>query len=337
MHSWKPISYKAIEGQTASSVNGVLLYPLKIFIMALDINLEFMDPIRIYNRYSQSIEEETIWGERCLRWLYQKPSGRFFEGKFLSKKFFSVCVGWWMRRFWSRGYIDTFVKKYGINAGIFEKKFSEYRSFDEFFSRRIKKEFRPIAAKDNQLIFPCDGRHLVVESLKNFPIFFVKGQAFRINSFLKDQELAERFGDGSMLISRLSPVDYHRFHFPCDVLAQNPYEIRGRYASVNPLATRQRLSIFFENKRIRTLLSHTLGDILMLEIGATCVGSIQQTFHFNTKYLKGDEKGYFRFGGSTIVLLFEKGKVRFADDLIKYSRIGMETYAFMGDEMATWV
>jgi phosphatidylserine decarboxylase len=121
------------------------------------------------------------------------------------------------------------------------------------------------------------------------------------------------------------------------VLAETPYYIRGNYSSVNPLAIRQRLSIFFENKRMRTLLHHTFGNILMLEVGATCVGSIRQTFRFHAKHAKGAEKGYFHFGGSTVLLIFEKNKMKFSEDLIKYSRSGIETYAFMGDEMATWV
>ncbi|MDR0445389.1 MAG: archaetidylserine decarboxylase [Puniceicoccales bacterium] len=295
-----------------------------------------MDTIRFYNRYSQAVEEEPIYGERLLRWLYQRPFGNFCERRFLSRKIFSSCIGWWMRRSWTRKYIDGFVEKYKINADIFEKKPSGYRSFDEFFSRRIKREFRPIAAKEDQLIFPCDGRHFVIESLQKIPYFFVKGQVFQLGSFLRDEALEKQFCDGSMLISRLSPVDYHRFHFPCDALTETTYCIFGRYASVNPIAIRDRIAVFWENKRMKTSLHHDLGDVLMIEIGATCIGSIEQTFHFNAKHLKGTEKGYFHFGGSTVVLLFEKGKIRFAQDLVKNSRAGMETYAFMGDEMATW-
>jgi phosphatidylserine decarboxylase len=298
-----------------------------------------MDTIRFYNRYSQTIEEEPIYGERFLRWLYhyQRPFGNFCERQFLSRRIFSSCIGWWMRRSWTRKYIDAFVEKYKINADIFEKKLLEYGSFDEFFSRRIRKEFRPITADDGKLIFPCDGRHFIVESLPKSPSFFIKGRIFQLGSFLKDKTLEKRFRDGSMLISRLSPIDYHRFHFPCDALAEAAYCIFGHYASVNPIALRNRISVLWENKRMRTLLHHDLGDILMVEVGATCVGSIEQTFHANTKNLKGDEKGYFHFGGSTVVLLFEKGKIRFAHDLAENSRAGIETYAFMGDEMATWI
>ncbi|MDR3143383.1 MAG: archaetidylserine decarboxylase [Puniceicoccales bacterium] len=295
-----------------------------------------MEPIRFYNRYSQSLEEEPVVGERFLRWLYETPTGRFCEGKFFAQRLFSSCVGWWMRRAWSRGHIGAFVRKYGINIEIFEKKTDEFRSFDEFFSRRIRRIFRPIVAQENKLAFPCDGRHLAIESLEDTPSFAVKGQHFQLKSLLGDRKLAEQFRDGSLLLSRLSPVDYHRFHFPCDVLAENPYEIRGRYSAVHPIAIRQRLAIFSENKRMRTLLRHPSGDILMVEVGATCIGSIRQSFPFNTEQAKGDEKGYFHFGGSTILLLFEKNKLTFSDDLLQQSRKGRELYAFMGDEMAMW-
>ncbi|MDR0728112.1 MAG: archaetidylserine decarboxylase [Puniceicoccales bacterium] len=295
-----------------------------------------MEPIRFYNRYSQSLEEEPVFGERFLRWLYETPSGRFCEGKFFARRLFSSGVGWWMRRGWSRRHIEGFIRKYGINTEIFEKKPAEFRSFDEFFSRRIRRIFRPIVAQEDKLAFPCDGRHLVVESLEDTPSFAVKGQRFRLESLLGDHQLAEQFHDGSLLLSRLSPVDYHRFHFPCDVLAENPYEIRGRYSAVHPIAVRRRLAIFSENKRVRTLLHHPSGDVLMVEVGATCVGSIRQSFRFNSSQAKGDEKGSFHLGGSSILLLFEKNKLTFSDDLLQQSRRGIELYAFMGDEMATW-
>jgi len=296
-----------------------------------------MEAIRFYNRYSQSIEEEPIFAERFLRQLYRTSGGRFCERHFLAKKLFSSAVGWWMRRPWTRRHIGTFARKYRISDEIFEKNFSQFRSFDEFFSRRIRKNFRPIVTRENRLAFPCDGRHFAIESLANVPSLFVKGQHFDLETLLGDPGLTEQFRDGSLLISRLSPVDYHRFHFPCDVLAENPYEIRGRYSSVHPIALRRRLAIFWENRRMRTRLHHTAGDVLMLEVGAIGVGSIRQTFRFNAPQAKGDEKGYFRFGGSTVLLLFEKNRVKFSDDLLKYSRDGLETYAFMGDEMAMWL
>ena len=137
-----------------------------------------------------------------------------------------------------------------------------------------------------------------------------------------------------MLLSRLCPVDYHRFHFPCVGEAGIPRFINGWLYSVNPIALATRPSIFWENKRVVTAIeSPALGQVQFVEIGATMVGSIRQTYTPGETVAKGDEKGYFAFGGSSVAVLFEKGRIEFDADLLENTVNGLETYAHVGERM----
>ncbi len=145
---------------------------------------------------------------------------------------------------------------------------------------------------------------------------------------------ARRFVSGSMLIARLCPTDYHRFHFPCDGVPSKAKLINGSYFSVSPIALRKKLSILNENKRVITEMeTKQFGNVLCIEIGATFVGSVHQTHVPEKPVNKGDEKGYFEFGGSCIVLLFEKGKVVFDPDLVINTEKEVETLARFGESL----
>ena len=175
----------------------------------------------------------------------------------------------------------------------------------------------------------------MLPDIANCDDFFIKGTRFDLSALLRDDSLAGRFAHGSMLISRLCPVDYHRFHFPCAGTPGAARLINGPLYSVSPIALRSRASILWENKReITVLRTPALGDVLLLEVGATCVGSIVQTYTPNTPVEKGAEKGRFRFGGSCFITIFEPGKIQFSDDLIEHSKAGREVYARMGDVAA---
>jgi phosphatidylserine decarboxylase len=164
--------------------------------------------------------------------------------------------------------------------------------------------------------------------------FFVKGQKFDLPALLGDPALAERFARGSLVLSRLCPVDYHRFHFPVCGVPGTPRLLPGPLFSVSPLALRRRLAYLWENKRVLTEV-HTerFGLVLILEIGATNVGSIVQTFTPNRPVAKGAEKGFFRFGGSSVITLFEPGRISLAPDLLRESAGHRELYAHVGESL----
>ena len=139
-----------------------------------------------------------------------------------------------------------------------------------------------------------------------------------------------------MAIIRLAPADYHRYHFPASGIASASVPVKGHYFSVSPLALKGSLKILCENYReFCTLSTADYGDILITDVGATMVGSITQTYKAETEVKKGDEKGYFSFGGSTLVLLFEKDKVVFDKDLILNTKNRFETSVKMGENIAT--
>ena len=238
----------------------------------------------------------------------------------------------------TRARIAPFIKEYELDASEFVRSVDEFANFNEFFFRRLKPEARPIDSNAESVVFPADGRHLCVPDLSQCDGLFVKGEMFGLRQLLNDDALAEQYASGSLLLSRLCPVDYHRFHFPAAGVPGATRLINGPLYSVNPIALRQNIQILATNKRCLTRLqTEAFGEVLLLEIGATCVGSICQTFHPGLPVNKGDEKGYFRFGGSSTMTIFEPNRIRFDEDLIENSRHQRELYARIGDHMGQLV
>jgi phosphatidylserine decarboxylase len=293
------------------------------------------EAITFFDRLTQRVETEHVYGEAFLRFTYENPLGTLPLHTLVKRAAFSAWYGRRMDAPASRAKIAPFLSTYGVDASEFADTPESFRTFNEFFYRKLKPQARPIATGENEIIFPADGRHLVLPDIAACDDFFIKSIRFDLAALLGDAHEAQRYEQGAMLISRLCPVDYHRFHFPCDGRPNTPRLINGPLYSVSPIALRKRPSILWENKReITTLRTSRLGDVLLLEVGATCVGSIVQTFTPDAAITKGDEKGCFRFGGSCFITIFEPGKIRFANDLIEHSRAGREVYARMGDVAA---
>lgn len=291
-----------------------------------------VEPIRFFNPSSGQLETEQVYGEGYLRWAYENPLGRLTTAAVLQKACFSQWYGWRMDRPSSVSRILPFIERYGVDASEFADAVESYQSFNDFFYRRLKPQARPVDPDPKSVVYPADGRHLAIANIDEATVFYVKGQRFQLADFIADAALAKRFCGGSMLISRLCPVDYHRFHFPLAGRAERAQPINGALRSVSPIALRQHLNILWQNKRQRTLLTTDAGDeILIVEIGATCVGRIHQTYTPNTPLPKGAEKGYFAFGGSCVVCLFPAGKVTFAPHLLQYSAEGIESYGKIGE------
>lgn len=292
-------------------------------------------PIHFYHRLTQNIETETVYGEGPLRFVYEHPLGRLALHTLVKRRLFSHGYGAQMDKAASRAKIQPFIETYGLDVTEFAEPVESFRTFNEFFYRKLKPDARPLAGGPETVVFPADGRHLVIPDLSQETHFWLKGLRFDIHALLADAQLAQRYQGGALLISRLCPVDYHRFHFPCAGQAGASRLVHGPLYSVSPIALARRPSILWENKRAITELSHTpAGTVQLLEVGATCVGSIVQTYTPGASVSKGDEKGYFRFGGSCFITLFEPGRIRFSADLIEHSATGREVYARMGDAAA---
>ena len=292
------------------------------------------DAIQYFNRYTQRVEAEQIYGEGFLRWIYGSLSGRLALHAVAKRGFFSRWYGWRMDRAASRAKVAPFIQNFRVDPGEFADAPESFRTFNEFFYRKLKPGARLIAGDARTAVFPADGRHLGFADVSRMEGIFVKGAVFSLGELLRDRELAERFQRGSMVLSRLCPVDYHRYHFPVGGLATEPRLLNGWLYSVSPIALRRNIRIFTENKRAITRIeSPEFGTVLMLEVGATNVGSFEYTFTPNTRVAKGAEKGYFKFGGSSTITLFEPGRVKLDADLLVHTAERRELYARMGDRL----
>lgn len=290
--------------------------------------------MNIFNRYTQELEREKTPNETSLFLLYTTGFGHMLLKLFIKRVWVAKLVGWWMNWKISRKKILPFVLRYDIDLDQFEKKLEDYKHFNDFFYRKFRMGVRPICGGNESICFPAEGRHMGFKNFDEDQTFFIKGKRFSIESLVNNKMIAEHFRGGTCVVSRLSPVDYHRFHFPCDGMPQKSYCINGTLLSVNPIALQSSFRTFGENKRWVTLLkSDTFGQVLIVEIGATFIGSVNQTFVPFSEVKKGDEKGFFAFGGSTVVTIFEHGRVELSDDLIYCTQRGFELYAHVGDFM----
>jgi phosphatidylserine decarboxylase len=298
-------------------------------------------PIQYWHRAKKIVETEQIYGERWLRFAYGNPLGRLALWLFVRRAAFSHLYGWRMNRPFSVNKVLPFIVAYNIDVDEFAKSAFAFKTFNEFFYRALKPGARPVAPGENVAVLPADGRHLVFPDLDAADGFYVKGAKFTLAELLGEahlpsaqQVLAPRFSGGAMLISRLAPVDCHRFHFPVGGRSGEPQLIRGWLYSVHPIALRRNLRYLVENRRMVTLVeSAAFGTVAMVEIGATAVGRIRQTFIPDRSVAKGEEKGLFAFGGSCVITLFSRGRIQFDDDLVAQSAQHRETYARLGDRL----
>lgn len=292
------------------------------------------DPIRYFDRKKKTIETEQIYGERWLRWTYESRAGRFALNLLVKRVLASRYYGWRMNWRYSAQKILPFIADYNLDVDEFAKKPYSFKNFNQFFYRALKPGARPVAEGDRVAVLPADGRHLAFQDVDGADGFYAKGQRFSLESFLGDQALAAEFAGGALLISRLCPVDYHRFHFPVPGQPGETRLINGALYSVSPIALRRNLAYLWENKRMVTLVdSPQFGRVAVCEIGATMVGTIAQTFVPGRPVEKGDEKGLFKFGGSCVVTIFRRGKIKFDADLLEHSAQQIEVYAKMGERL----
>lgn len=282
---------------------------------------------------------EKVYGSSALKLLYgddliSKILGFPLLHTIVKNPIFSRVYGFFQKTNSSRKKIKPFIKNFEVNPNEFLEDVDQYLSFNDFFIRKLKPESRPIFKQDNVAVIPADGRYLFFQNIDAALGFVVKDQKFNLETLLDDPILKEKYSGGSMIMARLCPTDYHRFHFPADCNPSKVKMINGWLYSVNPIAIKKDIHIFTENKRAITELETTqFGKILYLEIGATSVGSINQTYKPNQSYKKGDEKGYFSFGASSLILLFEHDRLIIDEDLLLATNQGFEIKCLMGQSM----
>lgn len=291
--------------------------------------------IKFYDRKTGEYKIEKVAGEKYLKWIHESSVGKSFLELFVKRKLFSVLYGKYCDSSFSSRKIANFIKEFDIDMNISQKSESDFKNFNDFFTRKLTNNARYIDVNDNKtLISPCDGKLLAYSNIDIDKIVQVKGFEYSLKELIGNDIIASEYQNGTCLIFRLCPTDYHRFHFFDSGVCGETNKITGSYYSVNPIALSNIKKVFCQNKREWSMFeTDNFGDVLYVEVGATCVGAIEQTYNENQRVNRGDEKGYFKFGGSTVVLFFKKGKVNIDNIIIENSTKSIETAVVLGEEI----
>ena len=289
--------------------------------------------IRYIDRKTKELKTENPPAELFLKFLYHNPFGKYTLLPIVQRKFISEIYGRLMDKPSSAKKIFQFAKQFDIDLSELQKNLDEFKSFNDFFYRRLKIGKRNI---EQGFVSPGDGRLIAFENISELKYFYVKGREFTLDKFLQNNDLAKKYKQASLIILRLAPNDYHRFHFPYNGIPSKTTKIKGKYNSVSPHALKGYFTnVFCQNKREYLILkTKDKNDILISPVGATMVGSIIETYSPETEVKKGDEMGYFKFGGSSIVILVDKDKIKIDEDILENTRNKMETLVRMGEKIA---
>ncbi len=291
--------------------------------------------IDVIDRKSGQKFQEVIYGENAMKMIYGNTLGTKFVSKILANQTLSNIYGAYNDSATSRHKIPKFIELLNIDTTECALPIAEYQTFNDFFARKLKPAARPIDTSESGIVSPGDGRLLVFPKISKDTLSYVKWAPIKLfDLFENNQELADKYAEGSCAVLRLCPSDYHRFHFPTSGSIGITKTIPGLLHSVNPYALEQDIPVYSLNKRTHcTLKSEIAGDVLLMEVGAMFVGTIVQTYRPAAEVKKGDEKGFFKFGGSTTIMFFEKNKMTFDKDLIQNTENKVETYVRMGEQI----
>ena len=293
------------------------------------------DNPQLYNRKTRNIESEDAYKSGGLKILYRTPFGKLLTRTVLVRRGISRLYGRYMKSAKSTGKITEFINHYNIDVSEIKRPIESFTSFNDFFIRELKAHARPIDTTPSHLISPADSR-LFVFDLAGHPKLPVKGYWYHIEELVKDPEIADMFRDGWCFIYRLAPNDYHRYAYLDNGHQDKVIRINGILHSVNPIALRETPGVMARNYRELTLL-HTehFGPVAHIEVGALFVGKIFNRTYGPATFKRGEEKGWFEFGGSTVIQLFRKDAIRPDQDILDHTARGIETLVRLGEKTGT--
>ena len=271
--------------------------------------------IKIYNRKTKKYVVEEQYGQNILNFLYNKKIGRILL-KIVINPLFSKIYGSYKKSRLSKKEINKFIEKYNINISKYKEK--EYKSFNDFFTRKLKTTTSKFIDKD--FISPAESRLLVYKITEDLEVN-IKGTNYRIKDLIKE-ELDNSYKNGNVLVFRLSMENYHRYCFIDNGTLIKQKKLKGKLHTVSSIS--KDYKIYKENKRVINFLKlDNLDEVIVIEVGALLVGDI---INYDIKsFKKGDEKGYFNIGGSTIVVI-TKDKIIIDKDILKNSKENIETF-----------
>lgn len=280
----------------------------------------------ICDRAGNPVADSCASQGKLLGLLYGTAPGRAAL-KLLTKPVVSQAAGYALEHPLSTVAIPPFVLKKHIKMSDYAQ--DKFRSFNAFFTRPVKPSARPVETAPEVLISPCDAKLTVIPVTPDLH-FTVKGAEYNLAAFLGCKRLAQRYEGGQVLIFRLTPDDYHRYCYPDTCEIGKTRRIAGELHTVNPIAAEHDIKVYHRNTRTVTMLhTENFGAVMMIEVGAMLVGKIVNHPH-GTKVARGIEKGYFEFGGSTIVLVLEKGAAEIDAQILENSQNGAETIVRYG-------
>ncbi|KAK3403478.1 phosphatidylserine decarboxylase-domain-containing protein [Sordaria brevicollis] len=295
--------------------------------------------ILVQDRITGQINEEkmSVYVRLGIRLLYKGLKSNNMETKRIRKllKSLSVKQGKKYDDPNSKAEIPKFIQFHGLDLSEVALPLDEFKNFNEFFYRALKPGARPCSAPHNPriVVSPADCRSVVFNSIDTATNVWIKGREFTVKRLLGDAypEDVARYEGGALGIFRLAPQDYHRFHIPVDGIMRQPKTIEGEYYTVNPMAIRSALDVYGENVRVLVPIdSPEFGRVMVICVGAMMVGSTVITRNDGEEVKRAEELGYFKFGGSTIVVLFEPGKMVWDEDLVQNSILPLETLIRVG-------
>jgi phosphatidylserine decarboxylase len=294
-----------------------------------------------FNRSTKQKETELVYGDSAIKFIYDNAFGKILAPIIASKPI-SQLYGSYQDWSVSKSKVPPFVDKFSINLSQYKsgsinstEKRDSYKSFNEFFIREFEEGQRTFINDENRMPAFCEARYFGHSEINDEVKIPVKGKLLNSKDLLADSRWGETFEGGPLVIARLCPVDYHRYHYPLSGKTLDSFPIKGQYHSVNPLALKSKPEIFLINERRASILdTEQFGKLAYIEVGAAMVGKIIQSHDESKPHSRGDEKGYFLFGGSTVILLGEKGRWSPSEDIISNTKDGVETYLQLGEEVA---
>lgn len=297
--------------------------------------------IKFFNRVTGKEEREIVYGDKFIEWLYKAETGKALS-TLICKAPLSQAYGALQDSPLSQRKIAPFIKNFHINMDDFlpeegRSEASPYANFNQFFIRRFRPGKRPFVREPSEMAAFAEARYYGYDSIHDNESVPVKGVHLSPQALLESKKWENVFKDGPLLLARLCPVDYHRFHFPDDGEIVDDYRIKGLFHSVNPLALKAKENILITNERHVTVIDTVnFGKLAYIEVGAICVGKIIQSRPLiaGRNFHRGEEKGYFLFGGSTVIVIGEKGKWRPSQDILANTKNAMETYVHLGTTVA---
>lgn len=290
---------------------------------------------RIWDRARKIHFEEKVLGGAFVDWGYGSTLGRALSGSILIQRALSKAFGALQSNPLSKARIAPFVRDYGVVMDDFVEPEGGFKSFNDFFVRALRPGVRTFPSDPALFGSPAEGRLTVFAIEGEETRFTVKGRALSIANLVGSRDLAANFVGGTAFVFRLCPVDYHRFHFPDEGTAGPSLRLGRALHSVNPAAHAAVDDIFLQNERhICRFESTRFGQMLLIEVGATCVGRIVQSYTPGMAVARGAEKGYFAFGGSSTIVLSRPGALRADADLLERTAAGEESLVRLGEVIA---